>query len=221
MKRALILLFLLLAIDAVFLLLNKVYLDTHLLSDRRFLLRLDGGYAETFGYLKESCIVLVLCALAVRARQPLYFAWATLLLYILLDDSLRLHERVLGPFVRASLGFAAEDMVLGINARDLVEDAVMALLALVILSIMLAVYYFGDRTFKKVSIGLFLLLAALGFFGVVVDLMHAAIQNGPWFPGRGRTSRLLGVIEDGGELVVVSLILWFVVLWWSRARQQE
>ncbi len=74
MKRALILLFLLLAIDATFILLNKVYLDTHLLSDRRFLLGLDSGYAETFGYLKESCIVLALCRLAVRAHQPLYLA---------------------------------------------------------------------------------------------------------------------------------------------------
>jgi hypothetical protein len=87
MKRALIslnrslftpskVLFLLLAVDAIFILLNVLYQETYLLYDRRFLLRVDGGYAKIFGYLMESCIILVLCALAVRARQPLYFAWA-------------------------------------------------------------------------------------------------------------------------------------------------
>ena len=75
--------------------------------------------AEIFGYLMEGCIVLVLCALAVRARQPLYFVWATLFLYILLDDSLMLHQRVVGPSALAFLGLSREDMVLGINARDL------------------------------------------------------------------------------------------------------
>jgi hypothetical protein len=232
MKRALIslnrslftpskVLFLLLAIDAIFILLNKIYLDTNLLSDQRFLLRLDRGYAEIFGYLMEGCIILVLCALAVRARQPLYFVWATLFLYILLDDFLMLHEIILGPSALAFLGLEWEDRVLGINAPDLVEDAAVALLALVILSIMLVVYHLGDRTFKKVSIGLFVLLAALAFFGVVVDLMHAAIRRSPSHREYADVSRLLGIIEDGGELVVVSLILWFVLLSWSRARQQE
>src|SRR5215208_3326816 len=113
MKRALMVLFLLLALDSVFILLNVLYLETHLLSDPRFRLSHDGGYAEIFGYLMESCIVLALCALAVRTRQYLYFAWAMLFLYILLDDSLLLHERVLGPLGRAFLGLAEEDMVLG------------------------------------------------------------------------------------------------------------
>ncbi len=142
------------------------------------------------------------------------------MLHILLDDSLTLHDNVIGPFVRASLGFAAEDVVLGIPAKHLVEDGLMALLGLVILSVMLVVYHYGDRTFKKISIGHSVLLAALAFFGVVVDLIHAAIRYDPWFPGRGPTSRSLGILEDGGELVV-SLILWFVVIWWSRARQPE
>ena len=232
MKRALIslnrslftpskVLFLLLALDAIFILLNVLYQETNLLSDRRFLLRLDGGYAEIFGYLMESCIILVLCALAVRARQPLYFVWATLFLYILLDDSLMLHERVLRPSALTFLGLSREDAVLGINAVDLAEDAAMALLALVILSIMLVVYHFGDRTFKKVSIGLFVLLASLALFGVVVDLVHGALRHNPPYRGFSDVNRLLVIMEDGGELVVVSLILWFVVLSWSRARQQE
>ena len=232
MKRALIflnrslftpskVLFLLLAIDAVFILLNKIYLDTNLLSDQRFLLRLDRGYAEIFGYLMESCTVLVLCALAVRTRQPLYLAWVTLFLYMVVDDILQWHESVLTVAALAFVGLEWDDVVLGIEAHHLVEDVGMALLALVILSIMLVVYHFGDRTFKKVSIGLFVLLASLAFFGVAVDLIHAAIQYGPRYPGRGADSRLLGIIEDGGELVVVSLILWFVLLSWNRAHQQE
>src|SRR5918998_5033926 len=115
MKRALIflnrslftpskVLFLLLAIDAIFILLNKIYLDTNLLSDDRFLLRLDRGYAEIFGYLMGSCTVLVLCALAVRTRQPFYLAWVTLFLYLLVDDILQLHESGLKVAALAFVG---------------------------------------------------------------------------------------------------------------------
>jgi hypothetical protein len=215
LKPSKLLLFLL-AVDAIFILLHVLF-DLGLLSDRRFLLGRDNGYAEMFGYLKEGGIILASCALAVRARQSLYVAWAALFLYMLLDDSLLLHERVLGSALRQILGLGRKDVVLGMNARDLVENTMLALLALLILGIMVVVYHFGDRAFKKMSRGLFILLAALAFCGVVVDFIHAVIVRSTLRREYSEVNSLLAILEDGGELVIISFILWFVVLSWRGA----
>ena len=209
-------LLLLLALDAVFILLHVLYREAGLLSDRRFSIGREDAYASMFGYFMESCIVLAVCALALRTRQPLYFCWAALFFYLLLDDTLMLHERATGFIARAFFGFSKEDTVLGINAHDLVEDATMVLLGLMLLSIILVIYYFGDHTFKKVSRSLVMLLAALAFCGVVVALMHAAIVRSPLRRELSDVHRLLAFMEDGGELVVISLILCFVVLQLKR-----
>jgi hypothetical protein len=207
---------LVLAVDAIFILLHVLYREAELLSDPRFSLGREDAYASIFGYLVEGCIVLAVCALAVRLRQPLYFAWAALFLYLLLDDYLMIHEKITGSIVRPFFGFSKEDTVLGINAHDLVEDAAMALLGLMILSMILVIYVFGDRTFKKVSRRLVILLTALAFCGIVVDLIHAAIVRSPLRRELSEVHRSLAIVEDGGELVVISLILWFVVLQLKR-----
>ena len=42
---------------------------------------------------------------------------------------------------------------------------------------------------------------AVAFFGVVVDMLHAAM---PW----GRC--VWGLVEDGGEMLMMSIIVWYV-----------
>ena len=49
-----------------------------------------------------------------------------------------------------------------------------------------------------------LLMLALVVFGVAVDMAHGAV------PSETTAYFILGVVEDGGELVVASLILWYV-----------
>ncbi len=41
--------------------------------------------------------------------------------------------------------------------------------------------------------------------GVVVDMIHIVVPL-------GTVSFILGVVEDGGEMLVVSLILWYIFL---------
>ena len=51
-----------------------------------------------------------------------------------------------------------------------------------------------------------LLILALVFFGVGVDMAHIAIKLGR------KVNFIFGVVEDGGEMLVASLILWYVFL---------
>jgi len=60
--------------------------------------------------------------------------------------------------------------------------------------------------FRKVSQDIIILILVLVFFGVVIDMADIAIRLGK---GVGFA---LGVIEDGGEMIAVSLILWYVFL---------
>ena len=87
---------LLLAADMVFVVLHIIF-KLGFTTDALFLVEMDWGYAEVYQYIKElwACILLLMLA-ASAARRPrlLYFAWAMLFMYLLLDDSLQLHERV-------------------------------------------------------------------------------------------------------------------------------
>ena len=67
-------------------------------------------------------------------------------------------------------------------------------------------YVKGEQVFKKVSQDILLLVLILVFFGVGVDLLHTFMEL-----GRG-VSFILVVVEDGGEMVAASLILWYVFL---------
>ncbi|MPZ87382.1 MAG: hypothetical protein GEU81_04750 [Nitriliruptorales bacterium] len=49
---------------------------------------------------------------------------------------------------------------------------------------------------------LYMLLVALVFFGLVVDMGHMLVS--------GWVGHIVGIIEDGGELVVLSLVLYAV-----------
>jgi hypothetical protein len=64
------------------------------------------------------------------------------------------------------------------------------------------VYNSGSRNFRRASVVLFILLLLFAFFAVVTDLLHVLLP----FP---TLARVFDAIEDGGEMVVMSLIVWF------------
>lgn len=67
----------------------------------------------------------------------------------------------------------------------------------------LLAYHFTSSSVRKIFHDLLLLLALLLSFAIGVDMLHAA------FTGSPRMEFILGVIEDGGELIAVSLLAWY------------
>ncbi|MGH8002251.1 MAG: hypothetical protein ACREPR_23185 [Brasilonema sp.] len=119
-----------------------------------------------------------------------------LFFYLLLDDSLQIHEK-LGDFISYKLNFSSW---LNLRPQDFGELTVSILVSLFFLIFISITYYFSDRFSRKTSKYLMMALFALALFGIVVDMVHIAVKSPSLYT-------LLGLIEDGGEQVVMSAIV--------------
>ncbi len=193
------LLYLFLVMDVTFIILHIIYTYTGLISNSSFSIEQDRGYAEIFQYFKEYWSVLLLGLLALRKRCLLYLIWSLLFFYLLLDDSLQIHEN-LGTLISSKLNFSSW---FNLRAQDFGELAVSISVSLFFLIFISIAYYFSDRSSRKTSRYLIMALCALALFGIVVDMIHMAVKSPSLYT-------LLGLIEDGGENVVMSLIVCFI-----------
>jgi hypothetical protein len=198
-------LLLLLALDLVFIFVHFLLL-TDAFDNGLFSLERDRGYPELYQYIKVFSIVILLYFLFTKTKVIGYSVWCLLFLYLLLDDAFSIHESF-GGFIATNLALAP---AIGLRAQDFGELAV-SLIAATVFLIPLALFYArGLGAFKEVTRQLLWLLVALAFFGIFVDMLHVAINMG-W-----KVRFLLGVVEDGGEMVVMSLMAWYVFLIYYR-----
>jgi hypothetical protein len=167
-----------------------------------FSLEKDRGYPEFFQYAKVFLIVATLMLVSARTKVVGYGVWALFFLYLLLDDFLQIHE-IVGEHLALVLGFAP---AIGLRAQDFGELAVSVIAAAVFLSALALIYLGESGGFRKASRHFLWLLAILAFFGIFVDMFHVAVDMG-W-----KITWLLGVIEDGGEMVAISLMASYVYL---------
>ena len=184
---------LLLMADLGFALVHVVYKFNYI-SHPHFSIDRDGSYAEVYQYLKEFWIVCLLLLIAVREKAVIYLAWAFIFLYMLADDSMRIHEMVGGILTRSY----QLQPVFGLRAQDIGELLITGLVAAVLFSFLFLAYYFASPTARRVTHYLLLLVAGIAFFGIVVDMLHVAL---PW----GKS--LFALIEDGGEMAIMSLVV--------------
>ena len=193
------LLYLFLATDFVLISLHILYLTTDILSNPYFSIEKDRGYGELFQYIKEYWIAILLSLLAWRNRSFLYLGWSLLFFYLLLDDAVSIHEN-LGRFISHRLGFSPAFNLRAIDFGELIVSACVGLFFLICIA---TAHRFSDRSSKQDSRYLILMLFVLALFGIVVDMVHIALQSPYWEPS-------LGLIEDAGEMIVMSFIAWFV-----------
>ena len=197
--RARTLLVLLLAGDLVFIILHLLHKFTPLLPSSLFSLTRDLGYAEYYQYCKELCIILLLLALAVRLRRLLYVTYAGLFVYFLLDDYFQIHEtagKSLANFVLLQSKF-------GLRAQDFGELAVFAFIGLIFAILIGLAHYASDAPTRKFSTQLLILILLLAVFGVVFDMLEISTNHPVLNP-------LFNIIDDGGELLVMSVIAAFL-----------
>ena len=195
----------LLVIDLAFIFLHFLLL-TDAFENTLFSLERDRGYPEVYQYLKIFSIVILLHFLFAKTKVIGYGMWSLLFLYLLLDDAFSIHE-TLGGFIATTLALAP---AAGLRAQDFGELAVSLIAATVFLIPIAWFYARGLGAFKEATKQLLWLLVALAFFGIFVDMLHVAIDMG-W-----KVRFLLGVVEDGGEMLVVSLMAWYVFLIYYR-----
>lgn len=192
----------LLLVDGFFVLLHLLTRYSTLLVDPALQLDWEQGYGEIFQYAKFAGIIVMLAALARQRRTAVTYHWIALFTYLLLDDALMIHETV-GGMLATSLDLAAP---LGVRAQDVGELLVYAGAGLFFLLTLTLTYQRSAQPEREMSQYLVLLMAALLFVGVVLDVIQYAVSNDFLF-------RLLTILEDGGEHVIVSVTVWFVFIW--------
>jgi hypothetical protein len=172
-------------------LLDSVQSDFSIVTER--------GFAETFQYFKAWWLVVMFVWLARATREYWYLAWATVFLYIGLDDLLEIHEET-GNSLALRYGFQE---TLGLRPRDIGELAIFAAVGLALLALVGVAYLRGSDRFRRHSERVFVLVALLAALGIGVDALHILFLH-TW------AGAMFGLIEDGGELIVLSVACWYV-----------
>lgn len=194
---------LLLAADALFILLGIGHAFTPYFADPSYSLSRDRGFAEIFQYVQEYWIVGLFLLLAVRNGWG-YGVWMLLFGYLLVDDSVRLHEQI----GYALEGYFANLAFAGLRGRDFGELLVLGVVGGIFLLLIAFAYWRGSPMFRKVCRRLFLLLVALAFAGVALDMVHIVV--GKSTGERSALYEVMTILEDGGEMVIMSVICWYV-----------
>ncbi len=206
-ELCLLVLVLLISADLIFIVLHPAG-KLGFLSEQFDITR-EGGYAELFQYVKEFWCTVLLLLVAWQVRSTAYLVWAFFFSYLLADDILQIHETG-GEMIAAHLNFASG---FGLRARDLGELTVTLSVATVLFLVLSLTYWHSTARFRKVSLDILLLLVGLAFFGVAMDMLHVMVYNvevlGDWASIFGEA---IGLIEDGGEMLVMSLMVWYLFL---------
>ena len=165
----------------------------------------DDGYAENFQYIKLAAIIGLLGFCAISERSTAVGGWAVIFSILLLDDRLAIHERV-GAKLAEWLSFSDMFNLRSIDFGEMMVFATWGIIAVVIL----AVTYRHNRSTvdKQIFKGLFLSLVGLAVFGGFFDMLHIVVLNSIGLSVLGE--HLFEILEDGGEMVIVSLALYFI-----------
>lgn len=191
----------LLALDLVFIVIHIVRgvlkeqgRDIGFLANPHFSLLQDNGFAEWFNYGKTLAVCVLLFYVWKRRDQLIYIVLAVIFVAVLLDDSLAIHEA--GGHLL--LDWVGRDTPLGVHVRDLGEIATWAILGSAALAFFVFAYRRSPPEDARVAAYFAACLAALTGFAIGVDLLHALA------PTRALDG-VFGIIEDGGETIVLSL----------------
>lgn len=189
---------LLIAADLAFIFLHVIYTETSLLRGRPFSLEADNGLPEAYQYVKQFWVALCMVALFRRTRAVVYSGWALVFAFLLMDDAFQFHESV-GKWLGVRFAFPA---VLGLRPDDLGELLFAATVGGVTILLIGFGFWRGDSHARSVSRDMALLLVALAVLGVGFDIVHVIA----YFEARP-LARFLLILEDGGEMLVVSLMV--------------
>jgi hypothetical protein len=196
-----LLLLLLLSADFVFitlLIINMTLVPNSLLCNTYGLCT----YLKSYHLVKLFWVIILLAYVLKSTRCSGYMAWILVFTYDLFDDAFNIHQYLGGHIANSFYAYNSNN--LGLQPR-LFELAVLGLAGIFLLAIVAWAYFRSPYEFRKVSNDLLLFIVALVFFGVIADLA-TTIKLGPVIIYG------LGIVEDGGEIIIVSLILWYVFL---------
>lgn len=160
----------------------------------------DQSYAEIFQYIKELWLAIILGFGYWQCQKILFLAWAFLFCYLLLDDSLGIHE-IAGS--KLSDLFQFQD-IFQLRAVDLGEIFFSFTVGMFFLIFIGWAYSQSDSIARKKGKFLTFFLLALAVSGILFDMIHVMIYDDRYL------NLIFAVLEDGGEQIIMSCTLAFV-----------
>lgn len=198
-KKVIVVFALLLVVDIIFLALHLLF-KLNFLENQQFSVTIDRSYSEWFQYAKEATIIVICALLAKKHRSRIYVSWMLLFTYLLLDDSLRFHEKW-GEKISDTLNFG---QFLNLRAQDLGELFSYASIGSVLIALLVWAY-FSTQDDDQIEFFQYMMALFIGlvFFGVGVDMVHSLLRD------VDNVDALVGLIEDWGEMIMMSGIVAF------------
>jgi hypothetical protein len=141
-------------------------------------LAMERGVSEVVEYGKTLACAGLIAWVAVRTRQTAFTFFACLYFVAFLDNAFELHERTGDQGARFGL------------SDHIAQFVLLAAFAVTMLAAAVAATLRTDAAYRPAATALLALFALLAFFSVVLDALQ-----------------LPTIVEDGGELVVLSLHL--------------
>ena len=215
---------LLISADILFIILNIIYLFYNYRGSINSVwsIETDRGLAESYQYVKECWVILLLIWLTVRYSRLSLLSWVSIFTYILADDVFELHERF-GSTIARFVGFKS---TFGLRAADIGELSFFAIFGILFSMLIIFTYFYNrkDYIFNAVNRRLLLLLGFLALFGAATDAIHSMFAHLSQLWGWPRLLKIilffsLGLIEDGGEMIIMSIAVWSLFLLTSHFRE--
>jgi len=160
----------------------------------------DWSAGELGNYVKWSLIVFALFLAYSRVRAPGYLALAVVFLICLLDDSLQFHER--GATALISLSLISDTY--GQAQGEIGELIVWSVLGAICVGIMGWGWAASNANERRKIWPALILFLGIFFCAVILDVLHTVVVI------RSMIAGLLGLAEDGGEMVVLTLLLSYI-----------
>ncbi len=191
-------LFILVLGDIFLIVANWLYRSQYFINDS-FSITQEWGYGEIFQYIKESSTAILLFAIFKKSKDQLFLIWGLFFAYLLIDDSFKVHE-ILGNVIASNL-IEKGPHIFDLRGQDIGELIISGLVGSLFLVLFVKFINQSMQAVKVISYNLIVLISLLLFFGILIDMVHAA-----W-----PTIEELTIVEAGGEMIVMSLILWYML----------
>lgn len=172
---------------------------TSITGDPWFHLNKERGFSESYQYIKLLWIIVLLLYLAIRTQGFVLYGWALLFLYLLFDDAMAIH----GNFGEYLFTLLPLKNMFGTQTAGMEVLAVAFLISLCALVIIGVPYLFSCKRIRAVSNTLIFFVFIFGFFSVIMDFLHDST-------GKTSFTMALIIVEEGGEMFTMSIILWYV-----------
>lgn len=162
----------------------------------------DWSAGEILNYIKWLILAFVFFTAYLRDKAMMMMSLGLVVLILLADDSLQLHE-TLGPNVVHAIGL---QNVMGEKAYTFGSLAIWGALGVLVLALTWMGWRTASSSLRKQLYPVFAYFCAIIFCAVGIDAIHELFDFPKVIKG------LLGILEDGGEMLFLTAMarhVWF------------